>query len=271
MTLPTWFLRRLAAPGGVRLAKLPTMDKVAGTCPVCSKAVIEEMRNGSWNLRGIWERGSYYHFLCIPAHARVDDKTRIQVPKGNLDQEEYRFWIGQNHPWPNSLTNFAMCRACKTSIYGDRLRKDHFKNDRYYIAGEPCSTRIVNVLKTLLLQPSCIICKRQRFGRKKWGVPLCEDPQCEMAWKFGQDRHIPFEFELKKQEKRLLERAAGATSPIIYKPDEYMDQAGGKIIPIKVLGPATRPWCAHCGMFADASGHDEIHAAGVIAGDIEED
>lgn len=246
MTLPLYILRRFVEPGGGRLWKPPAPPaEVAGICPVCSKAVLRTKLMGYDQLDGIWYMNDVYHYKCprphvlsenfVPLHVRLD-----RIPKGNLGEEEYRFWIGG----VDKSSNFALCRACRKSVYSPFDRKQHFADSKWFVGGDPCSTRLVNAYKILSALPACIICKKSRFGKGKWGVPLCEQADCVRNWMFEQQRWIPLEQQLELQRKKA----------------EFMERQPEKVTTL-VIVPDTRKWCPRCSMFEEEFDHAKVHAA----------
>lgn len=241
MPLPLYYLRHLVMPSGIRLPKLQEAQDVAGICPTCSKAVIRKRMMGVLQVDGMYSRGEHYHYNCVPPFPYGSQSSDGRIPKGNLPQEEYRFWVGCDM----THSDFAICRCCRMSTYGSKLRAEHFANEKLWVAGESCSVRLVNAYKLLLNQPECIVCKRNRFQQSKWGVPLCEQPFCEREWKFGQTKWLSLEVHLDMQKKKA----------------EFL-QRRREEKPMVALGPTCkmRPWCSQCHMFEDNEGHKDIHA-----------
>lgn len=262
MTLPNYILRRYSEPGGVRLPKRITLEPIAGICPVCEKNVLFRKFNGTEQVDGCQQNGAFYHYVCRPRPAyneygppaRHDDD---RVPPGNLSNEEYRYWIGCSE----SDYIFAMCRACRKSRYGKLEREQHFKDPDFLVNGDPCTTRLVNAYKQLADSTLCLICKEKRYGRARWGVPLCESSDCIRKWKFGQERYIMLEHQLELQVKKAE----------FHKRKAEGKERMGEFVIISGDKPTTRAYCPSCRMFTDAPAHAELHMHGVATGEIYED
>jgi hypothetical protein len=270
VTLPNYILRRYSEPGGVRLAKRVELVPVAGVCPVCHLNIIWRKFNGTEQVDGVWQNEQYYHYVCRPRpesyveygppSRRDDDK----VPQGNLDNEEYRYWIGTSER--DYL--FAMCRACRKSKYGKLERQQHFKDPDFLVNGDPCTTRLVKAYKKLMDSTLCLVCKEKRWGRSRWGVPLCESSECIRKWKFSQDEYLALKFQLELQVKKsdFLKRKAEGKEPLVIPPPRM-----GEFVILPNDKPTNRSYCHHCNMFTDAPAHTEIHMHAVMKGEIYED
>lgn len=243
MTLPRYILDRYWKPGGVRLRKLEPPIKVAGICPLCLKEVVFGRINGEEQLTGIRWGGGVWHYHCHqanrpgPGRQFADFRVlngRGKPVKGNLDEAEYRYWIG----FPDDCTILAICRACRTQVYGKFERDRHFKDPTYAVDGDPCSTQLVRCYKRLLTLTHCIVCKKNRYNSERWGVPLCNSADCEATWKFGTDKWAPLQACLNSLKKK----------------------AAAKAMEIPVLN-MPRAWCRVCETYTDTKGHNEIHMA----------
>lgn len=244
-------------PGSNRLARLEPPVEVAGICPTCHKAVTRKKMVGQMQTEGFYRNGDYYHYNCIP-QSEHDWRGRREVtliPRGNLESEEYRIWIGSKETY----TTYAMCRCCRTSVYSTLDRQLHIKNEKFAVGGDRCSTRLVKAYKAMLDLSICVICKKQRFSNEKWGVPLCDRPECETEWKFGQNKYMALEYQLLQQVKKaeFMEREKKG------EPNFVVTKEDGTTI--------YRPWCKTCVMFSDNAAHSEVHAAAIIEGKIKGD
>ena len=192
MTLPIYFLRRLGMPRGHRLTSSKPPEEVVGTCPACHKPVFRKTFLGVKQVTGIYHGTDYYHYGCQPIqewetyHRHQSDKVRVEL--GNLSQEEYRYWIG----YVAKASTWAQCRACRTVTYSAREREEHFKDKNFLVGGNQCTVRLVNAYKIMLTSTLCVVCKQQRWGGQKWGVPLCDRPECEKLWKFDMTKWQPW-------------------------------------------------------------------------------
>lgn len=240
MSIPNYMLRRLFFPGGVRLLKATPEEKAQGICPTCSKPVFEKRFMGVMQLDGLYSHGNVYHYGCREVSGSWHKVGAVfTVPRGNLPQEEYRYWIG----YAQQQSGYAMCRACRGSFYSDQQRELHFKDDKVFVGGQNCAVRLVAAYKILLTGQTCLICKRQRFNHTKWGVPICESDTCERAWKFESTRWIELERILLDQRKRdLLLKKVAANDALITRIDAPM-----------------REYCSKCKMYKDNTSHLALH------------
>lgn len=92
--------------------------------------------------------------------------------KGNLPNNEYRFWVGSS--FENS--SWSQCRGCLASISSGETRKLHLSTNG-------CARKIVEAMKILHVIPFCICCGKAT-SQEKWGVFLCS-ADCQETWKFG--------------------------------------------------------------------------------------
>jgi hypothetical protein len=211
---------------------------------------------GAFQVQGIYRDGFFYHYHCIPVARdwRTNREEESKVLKGNLEPEEYRFWIGSKE----SYTTYAMCRCCRTSVYSSIDRKAHLNDEKFAVAGDRCAIRLTKVYAILLEWQVCLVCKKQRFNNKKWGVPLCDRSECHMEWKFGQAKFVAVESLLNQQLKKaefLAREKVGKTSTSF----AIQESKGVTVF---------RPWCKVCQMYSDNAAHSEIHAAALIEGKI---
>ena len=146
-------------------------------CNKCIEAAREEDRK-KWESRTGWTR-------AVP---RVDDTPRIL--SGNLEEYEYRFWIGDNL----SQSLRSTCRACGEVCYGrdDRMRHKS-RGKEIYTSDVSCLYVLTQCYKTLLYKRKCLVCGKETYG-EKWGIPLCKD-ECLQTWKFDEHKSYP-ELEL---------------------------------------------------------------------------
>lgn len=259
--IPFYLMRRLVIPGGGRPSKRPIFENmIAGLCAACDRPVMWLKVKGVKDLDGVWRSGDYYHRgVCEPAPVRgwSRDWDMPSVVAGNLNQEEYRFWIGMKVSRFGDSTR-AICRACRKEVWSFEARKLHKEETKYWVGNENCTTRLVTVYKRLLSQPECIICHKNRFGGKKWGVPICEQPECESEWKFGEQRWAALEKELYEQQQKAA----------------FMEERGlkGNLSPVQVYNHdtgayITKAWCNMCQMMADNPKHEETHVALILKGE----
>lgn len=166
--VPQWALKQVTLRGvGVRPDRYPKHWES------------DQHRPGCRNFRPFIGAGS----------AESDEK--INLPKGNLNGDDYRFFRGTNMP------NFerATCRWCLRAVYGKAERRDHLRH-----AGK-CSHLLRELYKFCQEQvnPTCLHCGMDT-RHSKWGFPLCNTFTCRSRWMFDETaQHIGF---------RLMKEAA---------------------------------------------------------------
>ena len=258
MILPTWFVKRYM-PSGAQLSKFPikswlrnggsynpTRNWTPGVerpCAVCGKQVYVTFILGQQQLEGVFRGGEYFHRDHAPLEGSKPGDWRKQgdvdrnliIPKGNLEEGEYRYWVGTR----DISATMGICRACRFATYSREQRIAHQNDDSKAINGSRCPERLVKCYNLLLSVSTCIVCKGTRHIKGKWGVPICKAPLCEIRWKFDLERYISLEAQLAKMRRR----ATVAISP---------DTTG-----VESLG---RIWCSQCQMFEDNVNHNETHA-----------
>jgi hypothetical protein len=260
MPLPPYILKRYVIPGGVRLLSKEEPKDIAGLCAICTKPVVREKVCGMTQLNGLYSGGQVYHYRCKPIYS-ANDYPVTEVPvNGNLEPEEYRFWIG----YRDSKSPYAMCRCCRESTYASKMRKEHFQSEKHTIGGKNCSARLAIAYEKLLTLNYCIVCRKQRFGHKKWGIPICEQVQCQNTWRFDTQVYKPLDMWLK-----LIEKKSD------YSAKKVAEKYGDNLIDTNVLqtdkdGKTTyRPWCNVCLMMADSPEHEEEHMRRMLGGSIQ--
>lgn len=259
MTLPLHILRRFVMPGGVRLTSTEPPREVGGICAICAKSVFYIKINGATQLDGLYSGGLPYHYACKPKSSLCMLPAKQELPLyGNLEPEEYRFWIG----YRETKSAYAMCRCCRTSVYGTKMRKEHFQKQEHFVGGKNCAARLADVYSRMLKMAFCCVCHKQRFEHTKWGIPICDSIACQNTWRFDSQIYTPMKMWLELQEKK-------AEHPEISK---VVEQYGDAIIDTNVMqtgkdGKTTyRPWCKVCLMLADTAEHDEEHMRRMLGG-----
>jgi len=120
----------------------------------------------------------------LPAHYRGQVDTNISrwhseeklvVPAGNLENSEYRFWIGMRE----QTSSYSKCRMCDAPANSKKVRLMHQR-------GGHCTTNLVKIFSLLNEeQPRvCSVCKTPT-QKSHWGLPLCDEYNCLVDWKFG--------------------------------------------------------------------------------------
>ena len=116
------------------------------------------------------------------------------IPEGNLDDSEYRFWVG----CVVETSGFARCRACHKSF---DTRADRLKHKIVPVGDSQCTIKLVAAYKTLALKNKCLVCQEQTWT-KHWGVPLCNTVSCIKRWMFETTHWTPLELEIMKGDPR---------------------------------------------------------------------
>ena len=187
-------------------------------CPVC----LQSIKGTDW----VYRQAQHIHKICEkafeagvrgvrplpPSSLETNRRARRRagfhktvgttVPDGNLGDSEYRFWVGVKE----DCSMFAMCRACRMSVYGEKERENHKKDEKLHVAGMACTQQLIEVYKRLLTDGRCVVCNGYTKG-KKWGVPLCGE-KCEEIWKFSQTYNVNMQVTLKKVREVAVQRAA---------------------------------------------------------------
>ena len=259
--LPRHILRRYVEPGGVRLSRVEPSDEVAGSCVICLRPVHRKRVLSVTQLDGMYKDGGFYHYGCAIEARQSKGLGKVQPAWGNLDPEDYRFWIGVRDPH----LNYAMCRCCGESTYSAKERAQHFKSDKFRVNGMNCGARLALAYNLMLsTQGDCIICHKQRFMFQKWGVPICQDASCHNAWRFDHNKYVRLHGHLMAQKKK--EEFLKAQTKLPPKAEDLPKD----IQMVSQVGPdgATvfRPFCRVCLMMADRPEHEKEHAKRLLGG-----
>lgn len=252
MILPNWRLHQLnRLPKGERLGlrpKLPVAqvpDNESWPCGSCLRPVMNIRLNGAVQLNGIYRDGKRWHYQCAPFPGgytspnpgksdgpaittnqlanqwRALREERQRVPdRGNLNEAEYRYWFGCRA----KDVQYSKCRACGTMAHSSEERLAHFKDARYLVGMDACTTQLTRAYRNMLAknEDMCIVCKGRRFKHQKWGVPICQRVDCINDWKFSQGRYMPLEVELKRQKTAAKKESIVSSNPDV-KPDFRME------------------------------------------------
>jgi hypothetical protein len=231
MNVPLWVLKASFRPYGSKMPERPvTLNPYApvhgygsvwhpeSLCAQCALSI----KGTDW----VFRSGSYVHRLCEtdfvnkssiklgPSTLESPRRSRRRagfhkqsdepdpIPDGNLGDSEYRFWIGTEQ----NPSMFAMCRACRCSVYGEKDRNEHKKDARYWVGSDACTQQLIEVYRRLLGKKECVICHKHTTW-KKWGVPIC-GKECERAWKFSQVWHTAVKDTLDEVRRKLYAEVA---------------------------------------------------------------
>jgi hypothetical protein len=245
--VPLWVFQQSFGTFGSRMPQRPvTIDKGAKNCAKCNVFMPTFRERNYW-----YNDKQDYCDVCIVGLRREDTKkfnsrvlpgvytthaawvedygdddfrrsmerdrdrlTIAQIPKGNLDEQDYRFWIGKKE----SVATFAVCRACGTEVWGGPgAMLKHKEVTNLFKGGGPCTTVLVQCYTKLLAKRQCIVCQAVTYN-KRWGIPLCT-PECLMKWKFYNREWYLLAMELKEffptNEERaklfVVEKSGGST------------------------------------------------------------
>lgn len=173
--------------------------------------------------------GKKYHFQCDPGYVPhghtpsiVRDWKRADpdpIPDGNLDDSEYRFWVGSR----TKSSEFCSCRACHVFMYtaGERIRHKQVPK-----GVEPCTVRLTAAYRNLLLGNKCIVCEGATYNAK-WGVPLCQMKSCITRFKFEVSHWTLLDDELRKGDPEAP-RIVTPTTEALVKLAETFDKINGR-------------------------------------------
>lgn len=186
MDVPIWLLRQQFRPRFMRFPRLVRAED----CPGCHKKA-----DGAQ----VSKMGKWWHNVCWIKHLKTDptvaaiitpvkwEGNRV-VPRlpgevlgvsGNLNNEEYRFWIGS----PNRISGVAQCRACRKVCHDAFERIAHKDDKTCHVGGETCNRRLVNAYGMLLAQHKCVVCREQTY-QSIYGVPICQK-NCIERWRYS--------------------------------------------------------------------------------------
>ena len=105
------------------------------------------------------------------SNPRLVKRPDWNTPGGNLENQDYRFWIGAHDP----KVKFSQCKACCLDSWSAEQRLEH--------KAIGCTKILVAAYKLLLRAMLCVICDAET-SNTRWGVPICS-PGCEERWKFA--------------------------------------------------------------------------------------
>jgi hypothetical protein len=151
---PLWVLRQTILPYGARLPKMPPLWEEPK-----SPVVITDKRRFFQQFD--WDRGRG------PNNAKV-------FSHGNLDNNDYRYWIGLKNSLPGD--GVAICRCCH-AVFPVKLIKNHKQG---------CPKKLEAAYALLQKDKRCVICNEET-SRQVWGVPLCSMQHID-EWRFAAAR-----------------------------------------------------------------------------------
>lgn len=183
--IPDYILRQALQPWGRRFPKRP--ERVPWPVPswevksfTRSQEIIKKCTACNLEIFGggvFHEGGVQYHFQCEPEYLPMRRTSwKEEIPKGNLEDSEYRFWVGSRA----ESAGFAMCRCCHKFVYTKHERITHKQMEG---GKEPCTKRLTDAYKLLHPHNKCVVCEEQTFSQH-WGVPLCKTASCIKRFMF---------------------------------------------------------------------------------------
>lgn len=177
MRVPNSLIRRLCYPTSYRLPRMDHMQYPPKPADM--------------------ERKPY-----VPAHvpSRLVNPTvqysrhqeTLDFNKGNLKNDEYRFFVG----YPATHSTHSTCRWCQARFETEEGRKLHKKAE--------CKRKLTDLYELLLKDSNCVMCEN-RTPREYWGIPLC-NLTCQNEFKFTMSGSMKFEINrvLAKAGERML-------------------------------------------------------------------
>lgn len=182
--VPIALIRHLCYQSSYRLPKL---ERIQFPEPMLPKPKPYHA-NRATNLLKIVQ-GATRPVILIPAGFPSVDPSIVS--RGNLPNDEYRYYVGKM----SEQYLFATCRFCEAVIGGPVNRKNH---ETGY-----CKENLLIIYRLLREKGNCVVCDK-KTNYSKWGIPLCTIP-CENEWRFS----IPgaFKFERQHQLDKLKESA----------------------------------------------------------------
>lgn len=198
---------RMSRPNPPNLAPVIALDgTIVKKCSLCYMVILS---GGVFYANNI-----QYHHECEPNKIVVDQQNwppRMRnrhmdhdpLPSGNLDDSEYRFWVG--HMAEKAV--FSSCRRCYKFCYSAEERLEH---KRVPNGTDACTIQLVRAYNRLSQKNKCMICSSQSFYRR-WGVPLCQVGNCVKRFMFETSHWIPLEMELMQGDReapKIVDAAA---------------------------------------------------------------
>lgn len=190
LKVPVAMIRRLCYPSSYRLPKLKRLQFPLPKVPVKAAPFRNPMDSTSPRLVGsvrdtIAIRGNASLLAKIMA---VTNQPEVKK-RGNLGNEEYRFWSGHCEPEYSD----AQCRWCQAHVRSVVERKAHHTHS-------DCRENLMIVFRLLRKDHNCVCCD-DRTPEEKWGVPLC-DEKCQNEWRYSIPGSFKFAVDTLKRNLR---------------------------------------------------------------------
>jgi hypothetical protein len=114
----------------------------------------------------------------VGQHTRDRSNRRYICDSGNLNNAEYRFWIGSQNP----ASRYAECRLCHQPAYTVLARMKHQQDTGHTKA-------LILAYDLLKLDARCLVCDTAT-AHEYWGIPICSNScKLEFAYQLGKKRH----------------------------------------------------------------------------------
>jgi hypothetical protein len=169
---PDWAVRLVSTNAGKRGQKYPSSwigyrsSSYPGAGPDVDWYGLDGMGDHSGAYSESWRR------MDEEAKAR-EDKTANFPIKGNLKEEQYRFWNGS----ASTSTNIATCRWCRHWAYGpDAMQSHQSKTDHSRILRE------IYDFARKQRTPMCFTCGA-KTTKEHWGIPMWKKNRCRNKWR----------------------------------------------------------------------------------------
>jgi hypothetical protein len=188
-SVPTWLIRHICKPESRRGPKIPEYS--------CGSGYSSSAHGGAWfggvyqssrtNLNETPETWAQRNAAIQRAKNRRErrgGKPKVEIPTGNLPEQDYRFWEGCR------AGPIVKCRWCGRRCDTKEERINHFRS----MESKNCSKllRIVYENAVAMSPRWCFVCGLTTRS-SRWGIPMCNQPSCIMDWKFlWYDKHSEF-------------------------------------------------------------------------------
>jgi hypothetical protein len=162
---PDWAVRAVSTNQGKRTRKYPSGWVQTGfhTYPGMG-----DFDDKPWGMQDGYSE--HWHRM----EREAEKRSNSSPVRGNLREEQYRFWNGSSIP----TQNIATCRWCRHWAYGQQAMQDHqSKTDHTRILRE-----IYDCARAFKSKPMCFVCGTHT-RHERWGIPLCATNTCLNKWR----------------------------------------------------------------------------------------
>lgn len=161
LKVPNALIRRLCYPTSYRLPKMEHMQYPPKPADTVKKPYVPS------------------HVPTRLTQPTVQPSSTLDYEKGNLKNDEYRFFVG----YPSTASTHSTCRWCQGRFETETARKAHKKAE--------CKRKLTDLYAVLLKDSNCVMCDN-RTPREYWGIPLCS-ATCRNEFKFTMSQAMKFE------------------------------------------------------------------------------